>query len=61
MMSEISSSEKPEFCLPTRRGSSTFWVAKGREKYQKTGSPSHTMWQSDGQARSIRQNWTDLG
>lgn len=28
-MSEMSSSEKPEFCLPTRRGSRTFWVAVG--------------------------------
>lgn len=26
-MSESSSSEKPEFCLPRRRGSRTFWVA----------------------------------
>lgn len=30
MMSEMSSSEKPEFCLPMRRGSRTFWVA-GKE------------------------------
>lgn len=28
-MSEMSSSEKPEFCFPTRRGSRTFWVAVG--------------------------------
>lgn len=27
MMSEMSSSEKPEFCFPTRRGSRTFCVA----------------------------------
>lgn len=26
-MSETSSSEKPEFCWPSRRGSRTFWVA----------------------------------
>lgn len=24
----MSSSEKPEFCFPTRRGSRTFWVAR---------------------------------
>ena len=28
-MSDMSSSEKPEFCLPNRRGSRTFWVANG--------------------------------
>lgn len=28
MISEMSSSEKPEFCLPTLRGSRTFWVAR---------------------------------
>lgn len=26
-MSAMSASEKPEFCLPIRRGSMTFWVA----------------------------------
>lgn len=34
MMSEMSSSEKPEFCLPTRRGSSTSWVAEAEPNHQ---------------------------
>ena len=31
-MSEMSSSEKPEFCFPSRRGSRTFCVAEEGEK-----------------------------
>lgn len=48
-MSEMSSSEKPEFCFPTRRGSRTFWVAVGGlgqpgQELDRVGGKTYLAW-----------------